>query len=86
MLNKILGNLHNFIRWHRSKTVATMSKLKEHFNLTLDEIAMLESCIDNELLKEYVVFTEDKQEAYIVLKVAEVRKLVNLRRKNKRLR
>lgn len=79
---QIFNDLHDFIDWHLPWTFATMPKIEEHFNLTLDEITMIESCIDNKLLKEYVIFTENHHRAYITLKVADVRKLVNLRRKN----
>ena len=81
-LTTALKNLHDFINWHLQVTVATMPSIEKHFDLTLDEIAMLESCIDNKLLKQYVVFTKNGNEAYIVFKVSEVRKLVNLRRRN----
>ena len=83
-LKRIFNGLRDFIDWHLTWAVATMPKIEEHFNLTLDEIAMLESCIDKKLLKEFVVFTKDRQTAYIVLNVSDVRKFVNLRRKNER--
>ncbi len=79
-----LGNLHDFIKWHNPHVISTMSRIEEHFNLSLEEIAMLEACIKHKLIKEYVFVTEDKSEAYIVLKVADVRRLINLRRKNER--
>lgn len=82
LLKCLFRNLHNFIRWHNPHAVSTMSTLEKHLNLSTEEIAMLEACIDHKLLKEYVWFTEDKTEAYIVLKIQDVKKLVNLRRKN----
>lgn len=81
-LKGIFNDLHDFIKWHLPWVVATMPKIEEHFDLTLDEISMLKSCISNKLLKEYVIFTKDNQTAYLVFKVADVRRLINLRRKN----
>ena len=71
-----------FLKWHNPHAVSTMPTLEKHLNLSTEEIAMLKACIDHKLLKEYVWLTEDKTEAYIVLKIREVKKLVNLRRKN----
>lgn len=79
-----LGNLHDFINWHLPWSVATMSQIEKHFNLDKTEVYMLDFCVDYKLLKQYVVFTEDHQEAYIVFRVADVMKLINLRRRNER--
>lgn len=81
-LKWIFNCSRDFVDWHLPWAVATMPKIEKHFNLTLDEIAMLDSCIDNKLLKQYVVFTKDA--AYIVFNVSDVRKFVNLRRKNEK--
>lgn len=81
-LKRIFNDLHDFIKWHLPWVVATMPKIEEHFNLDKTEVDMLDSCVDYKLLKQYVVFTENGNVAYIVFKVAEVRRLVNLRRKN----
>ena len=59
-----------------------MPQIEKHFNLDKTEVDMLDSCIDYKLLKQYVVFTEGGQTAYIVFNVANVRRLINLRRRN----
>ena len=79
---RIFNGSRDFIDWHLPWAVATMPQIEKHFNLDKIEVDMLDSCIDYKLLKEYVVFTKDNQEAYIVFRVADVRKLVNLRRRN----
>ena len=83
-LKRIFNDLHDFIKWHLPWVVATMPKIEEHFNLSTKEIAMIESAIDHALLKEYIVFNADETEGYIVLKVSPVRKLIKMRRENKR--
>lgn len=83
-LRRIFNDLRDFIDWHLPWAVATMPKIEEHFNLDKTEVDMLDSCVDYKLLKQYVVFTENGHGAYIVFKVTDVRKLVNLRRKNRR--
>lgn len=81
-LKGIFKDLHNFIDWHLPWAVATWPKIEEHFDLDKTEVDMLDSCIDYKLLKQYVVFTEGGQTAYIVFKVSDVRRLINLRRRN----
>ncbi len=81
-LRRIFNGSRDFIDWHLPWAVATMPQIEKHFNLDKIEVAVLDSCIDYKLLKQYVVFTEGSQTAYIVFKVSEVRKLINLRRKN----
>ena len=81
-LKRIFIGSRDFIDWHLPWAVATMPQIEKHFNLDKIEVAVLDSCIDYKLLKQYVVFTKDHQEAYIVFRVADVRKLVNLRRRN----
>lgn len=81
-LKGIFNGSRDFIDWHFPWAVATWPKIEEHFALDKTEVDMLDSCIDYKLLKQYVVFTEGGQTAYIVFKVSEVRRLINLRRKN----
>lgn len=83
-LKRPFNDLCGFIDWHWPGAVATMPKIEEHFNLDKIEVDMLDSCVDYKLLKQYVVFTENGHGAYIVFKVSEVRKLIHLRRKNRR--
>ena len=83
-MSKWVDKLHEFVKWHLPSSVATMSQIEEHFGLGTDETAMLEACIKHRLLVEYAVFTNDRQRAYITLKVREARKLLRLRRKNAR--
>ena len=85
MSNKILGNLRDFINWHLPWSVATWHQIEEHFNLTATEIAMLEACIQYKIIKEVYIEAKgvlEKDKLYITLKVSEVRKLINLRRRN----
>lgn len=81
-LRRIINDLRNFIDWHLPWAVATMSQIEKHFNLDKIEVAVLDSCVDYKILKQYVSFTKDNQTAYIVFKVSDVRRLINLRRKN----
>ena len=83
-LRRIFNGSHDFIDWHLPWAVATMPQIEKHFNLDKIEVAVLDSCVDYKLLKQYVVFTEDRQKAYIVLRVSDVRRLINLRRRNQR--
>ncbi len=82
-LKRIFNGSRDFIDWHLPWAVATMPQIEKHFNLDKIEVYMLDFCVDYKLLKQYVVFTECGQTAYIVFKVADVRRLVNLRRKNR---
>ena len=72
------------MKWHSPNTVATMEKLKEHFNLNSSEQDMLHACRTHNILKEFVCFNEDRSEAYIVMSVAQARKLIRMRRKNEK--
>ena len=81
-LRRIINGSRNFIDWHLPWAVATMSQIEKHFNLDKVEVAVLDSCVDYKILKKYVVFTKDNQEAYFVFKIADVRRLINLRRNN----
>lgn len=83
-LRRIFNDARDFIDWHFPWAVATMPQIEKHFNLDKIEVDMLDSFVNYKLLKQYVVFTKDRQEAYIVFRVADVRKLVNLRRRNER--
>ncbi len=83
-LRRIFNGSRDFIAWHLPWAVATMPQIEKHFNLDRIEVAVLDSCVDYKLLKQYVVFTKDRQEAYLVFRVADVMKLINLRRRNMR--
>ena len=86
-MKKLISKIHDWIKWHSWNTVATIYRIEEHFNLSKEEVAMLEACISHKLLKEYVCPSKEKTELgnplelYIVLKVRECRKLINKRRK-----
>ena len=86
-MKKFLFNLWNGIKWHFPNRVATIHVIEEHFNLTDDEVRMLEACTEHKLLKEYVCPSKEKDEIgnplklYIVLKVRDCRRLINMRRK-----
>ena len=81
-LKRIFNDLHNFINWHLPWSVAKFSTIEEHFNLSQNEMAMIESCISHGILKESIVFTEDERKGYIVLNVKDVRKLIRMKRAN----
>ena len=83
---KVADAFHRLSVWHKwnvsKESVALLSDIDKHFNLSDDENAMLNDCIRNKLLKEYVVFSPDKSKAYIVVKVRECMNLVKKRREN----
>lgn len=89
-MKKLIRKILDFIDWHSPYTVATIYALEKHFNLTTDEVEMLNACISHRILKEYVSPSKERDsignplELYIVVKVPEARRLINLRRRNVR--
>ena len=90
-MKKLIRKILDFIEWHSPFTVATINALERHFNLTTDEVEMLKACIYHKVLKEYVDCPRGERDSsgtplvlYIVVKVPEARRLINMRRKNVR--
>ena len=77
----ILKRFYNWCQWNLNpQAVSTLNRIKEHFSLSEDECKMLEGCIRNKLLKEYLA--RDGDDLYIAVRIRDCMALVLKRRKN----
>ena len=77
----LFKRFYNWCQWNLNpQAVSTLNRIKEHFSLSEDECKMLEDCIRNKLLKEYIA--RDGDDLYIAVRIRDCMTLVRKRRKN----
>ena len=77
----LFKRFYNWCQWNLNpQAVSTLNLIKEHFSLSEDECKMLNDCIRNKLLKEYIA--RDGDVLYIAVRIRDCMTLVRKRRKN----